>query len=82
MSKNPMKDWQASIRYWETNGVRSNGNGTPNISNGRPNDSHFVGATLEFPACPFGGCDGSGWYMDDDTHKRMTCKCQKVEASA
>jgi hypothetical protein len=58
------------------NRLNVNGNG----SDHRPNDRKFLGATPEFPACPLGECDGSGWYIDSETRKVTVCRCQKRPA--
>ena len=40
----------------------------------RPSDAWMV-FKPERPPCPFGECDGSGWWVDAATRHTVLCKC-------
>ena len=43
----------------------------------RPQDVEFS-RSPEWPACPIGFCDGSGWFVDRATRKAMNCECRRA----
>ena len=75
VGRNPMKDWKAAVRQWERNGL----SGANQIQ--RPTDSQFVGRAREeiVQRCPLNVCDGSGWWAEEKTRKRVYCECNSAK---
>jgi hypothetical protein len=49
----------------------------------RPNDSQFVGRSVELRQCPLNSCDGSGWWAEEKTRRVIYCRCSPLfEADA
>jgi hypothetical protein len=56
--------------------------GDAKCSSHRPSDSQFAHPVPEITPCPFGVCDGGGWYVDRNTRARVDCKCRESRKAA
>jgi hypothetical protein len=67
---NKFKSWDRALNTWIMRAKQ--------FSRNRPSDSQFVFKTPERAPCPVGFCDGSGWFIDHATRRRMDCECKAL----
>ena len=67
---NRFKDWNRALNTWLR---RARG-----FSRSAPSDVHFVGGTCQHPPCTIKECDGSGWWVDQQTRRVALCKCGRA----
>ena len=78
-AKGTKADWPATFRNWLR---KSEYFTTDTSSKSRPSDAHFVGhAAEQGQTCPFGECDGAGWWADETTRNIEYCRCHQPETA-
>jgi hypothetical protein len=68
------KDWNRALNTWLRRAQQFSCSG--------PSDARFLGQAPQYPPCPLNECDGSGWWIDRQTRRRVNCKCGRAEACA
>jgi hypothetical protein len=70
---NKFKNWDRALNTWLRREKQ--------FSRSRPQDAQFIGQAPQYPPCPIGFCDGSGWFIDRQTKQQVDCECRKSATS-
>jgi hypothetical protein len=71
------KSWDLALNTWLRREKQFSGNRSS--SRPRPTDSYMVFKAPAMPPCPFGECNGSGWWVDRATRSTVLCPCWKEQ---